>query len=72
MKLKEWIAKEGRSLKWLSMQLGIPRSVLYSYSGGSRSLADKYVYPLIKLTNGEVTYEDLKNLKNPKNSEEKT
>lgn len=72
MKLKEWIAKEGRSLKWLGIQLGIPMSLLYSYSSGTRSLADKYVYPLIKLTNGEVTYEDIKGLKNPKESQEKT
>jgi len=60
MKLKDWVAKEGRNLKWVSMKMNIPRPVLYSYTSGKRSLPEKYINPIIELTNGECSEEDLK------------
>jgi len=59
MKLKDWVVKEGRNLKWVSMKMNIPRPVLYSYTSGKRSLPKKYIHPIIELTNGECSEKDL-------------
>lgn len=63
MELNEWIRKEGRKINWIATQINIPISVLYAYSSNLRALPEKYIHPIIELTNGECTEEDLRRKK---------
>ena len=60
MKLKDWMRKEGRKLNWLSSEIGIPISILYSYTSEKRSMPLKYIPRIVELTRGECSEEDLK------------
>lgn len=60
MKLKDWCEKEGRTLKWVADQIGMPKMAFYRALQGYRPLKDDYIDKIIELTDGECTYEELK------------
>lgn len=60
MHLKEWVAKEGRSLKWIAKEKKIPITALYNFTAGVRSMPEKYIPKLLELTGGACSYKDFK------------
>ena len=60
MTLKDWLYRQGRTIRWLAQETEIPITILYPYNQGIRSLHDEYIDRIVALTNGECTYEELK------------
>jgi hypothetical protein len=60
MKLKDWVKKEGRTLRWVADNAGVGARHFYQYVEGLRPLKDEFIDKIMTLTNGECTYEDLK------------
>lgn len=61
MDLEKYLSENGISKKWFAQKVKIPYRVLINALNNRRGIPIKYFDAVIKMTNGEVSYEDLKN-----------
>jgi hypothetical protein len=58
-KLHKYITEHGFQKRWLGSQLGMKNQQWSQILGGHTPLPKRYWIPLIKLTNGKITFSDL-------------
>lgn len=59
MGIFEWMNKEGHPDGWLAKQLGISKPAVSGYKHKKTNPSLKLAIKIHKLTNGEVSYEDM-------------
>jgi len=59
MDLRDWLKKEERTVVWLARKLGITKASVHLWFSGKTSPAPIMAAHIVRITNNEVTFEDL-------------